>query len=180
MLHPEEICLDTLIPEEICIDTLHLVGKCPDTPRPEGRCRCVRCPEDICLDTLCPEEICLDTLRPVGKCPDTPRPEGRCRGTRRPGTDYLARLRPERLDVSDAYIAFGRSPCIRTQNFFPDADPFCLFLLFHQLMTQPRKQSSVFLQCYFGSIDSITYNPTLSDYTLYRISGKPLNTNIGQ
>jgi len=43
-----------------------------------------------------------------------------CADMRRPGGEYLASLRSERLDVSVAYLASGRSPCIRTQNFFPD------------------------------------------------------------
>jgi len=47
---------------------------------------------------------------------------GMCADTYRLGAVYLARLRSERLDVSVAYLASGRSPCIRTQNFFSDAE----------------------------------------------------------
>ena len=47
---------------------------------------------------------------------------GMCADMRRPGGEYLASLRSERLDVSVAYLVSGRSPCIRTQNFFPDVD----------------------------------------------------------
>jgi len=89
---------------------------------------------------LHPEKICLDTLHPVGKCPDTPRPEGRCRGTHRPGADYLARLRPKRLDVSDVYIASRRSPCIRTQNFFPGA---CSDSKRHEISTRSQTEPTL-------------------------------------
>jgi len=46
---------------------------------------------------------------------------GMCADMCRPGSEYLASLRSEPLDVSVTYLASGRSPCIRTQNFFPDA-----------------------------------------------------------
>ena len=46
---------------------------------------------------------------------------GACPDSRRPVGEYVARLRPVRSDVSDAYAASGRSACIRTQFFFPDA-----------------------------------------------------------
>jgi len=45
---------------------------------------------------------------------------GMCTDMRRPVGEYLASLRSECLDISVAYLASGRSPCIWTQNFFPD------------------------------------------------------------
>jgi len=45
-----------------------------------------------------------------------------CTDMHPPGGEYLASLRSEGLDVSVAYLASGRNPCIWTQNFFPDVN----------------------------------------------------------